>query len=962
MPRERRKRRRRGATGGGGENALSALIPNVIEKPAVVGIHGVGGLVGNLLSDVADSVVGLPFGLVNLTKHPIKTGEAVGQAMAHTWSPLFQGHPMKFLEQTYDHPLAPILDVATVFTLGAGAGVKGAQVVAKAGEVGEVGRIAKIASVTKAGTRTIKDPAGVGMSFERPLSRRAGRRVVQETMMKIDDAGYIPKWYRQTSYNRAKLTTMAHNSLTTQAIKQLGLKSAGAVEDLIQQGDTGSLIARMTPDQQEYVANRLQAEAMVQGAEAVERLDEVGKRARMSIPSHMYTNLVRHSNKIRSEAEVQRLLAATKTTSGRGRAARHYGVVYAPEHLDTKYARQLAKEERKHAADARQFSTLNERAAKGEARLKAIIDKHEANAARLPALEKDLAEARNELSRLRAEGHIATAGTEMAPEWAGLVRDLRNQLVSVRASAKKLDEAKTNLARLKQQRIDRETHMTESFTRLEDLRNRAAEDYFAYAGESYDALTKSVNGLASRAVGHDLSKALRDEQGNFHVVPLHDAYNLSYEGAHSLRFLHKLIHTPSVLWKQAVLLYTPRIVTNNGVGNWFLYAVRNPSRNSIRAMYDTLRSRYGSEIDAVFPHDHWLYRWFGDEMLADTFATGADIGLGPGGVNAAEGRLVRGAQRTAQAARGGFYGIQYQLAEKPVRAASIRKALYDMPEIRDEMLRLKRKGVPGPKALDQAIENVMSKRPDLREAAALESRRVAGDYISLNEGEKFARDIIPFYLWQRHILKTTGNMFLDQPGTLAVGSRLSDFGIDELRKELGDLPDFLRGVVPLTALGIGDKPGRANVLLTSSLNPFATVGDMADGVNAWVTGRGQRGSSLIGLGVSPFLTGPIESATQVSLLTGAPSPRSGGIAGDTLARIIAGLPYVKTAQSVVGEKTKITPSGNEYLYARDAVAPASWLTGFTVKDMSLATAAAIAAKERGETVTRRRHRRKRKRR
>jgi hypothetical protein len=165
--------------------------------------------------------------------------------------------------------------------------------------------------------------------------------------------------------------------------------------------------------------------------------------------------------------------------------------------------------------------------------------------------------------------------------------------------------------------------------------------------------------------------------------------------------------------------------------------------------------------------------------------------------------------------------------------------------------------------------------------------------------------------------------------------------------------------VPLAALGFGDKPGRANVLLTSSLNPFATVGDMADAVEAWTTGRKRKGAAFTGLGISPFLTVPIEQMTGTSLLTGAPKDESGGVAGGTLKQILESLPYAKTLDALTGERSKTSPSGKDYLYAHDIRGPATWLTGFTIRDLSLEAAAAIAAKEHKTPVPRRRRSRRR---
>jgi hypothetical protein len=81
--------------------------------------HGGGGALGfvkNLVKDVGDAARGTPEGLVQLATHPVRTAENVGKQTWQDWSPLFHGHVGQFAHQVYDHPLAPMLDIATAFT------------------------------------------------------------------------------------------------------------------------------------------------------------------------------------------------------------------------------------------------------------------------------------------------------------------------------------------------------------------------------------------------------------------------------------------------------------------------------------------------------------------------------------------------------------------------------------------------------------------------------------------------------------------------------------------------------------------------------------------------------------------------------------------------------------------------------------------------------------------------------
>ena len=96
--------------GGGGGSA-----PSAPSKP-----HGILGFISNLGGDIKNAALGFPTGIVSLVTHPIRGAELIGKATWHDWSPLFHGHFGQFAHQSFDHPLAPILDVMSVFG-GAGA-------------------------------------------------------------------------------------------------------------------------------------------------------------------------------------------------------------------------------------------------------------------------------------------------------------------------------------------------------------------------------------------------------------------------------------------------------------------------------------------------------------------------------------------------------------------------------------------------------------------------------------------------------------------------------------------------------------------------------------------------------------------------------------------------------------------------------------------------------------------------
>lgn len=147
-------------------------------SPASPKGHGVGGFIDNFVHDVYNSAVGLPAGMVMMAEHPIRSVKLVGKATWQDWSPLFQGHVGQFAHNLYDHPLAPLLDVAAVFS-GGGA------LLGKAGQFGLLGEAGR----------------ALGTATERTL-------VAPEALQAASDAlrgsrQLLPPMYKQLSSNPA---------------------------------------------------------------------------------------------------------------------------------------------------------------------------------------------------------------------------------------------------------------------------------------------------------------------------------------------------------------------------------------------------------------------------------------------------------------------------------------------------------------------------------------------------------------------------------------------------------------------------------------------------------------------------------------------------------------------------------------------------------------------------------------
>ena len=121
------------------------------------GGHSAGGFVGNLFNDVVTAVPGIFTGLYQMgkgaaqdtyaaahgdfaMKHGVETLHNIGTSYKQMYSPLIHGNLSQFWDNVYNNPLGPILDAASLVTLGAGAAVKGASLVAKGSRLAELGK------------------------------------------------------------------------------------------------------------------------------------------------------------------------------------------------------------------------------------------------------------------------------------------------------------------------------------------------------------------------------------------------------------------------------------------------------------------------------------------------------------------------------------------------------------------------------------------------------------------------------------------------------------------------------------------------------------------------------------------------------------------------------------------------------------------------------------------------------
>src|SRR5204863_6755226 len=121
--------------------------------------------------------------------------------------------------------------------------------------------------------------------------------------------------------------------------------------------------------------------------------------------------------------------------------------------------------------------------------------------------------------------------------------------------------------------------------------------------------------------------------------------------------------------------------------------------------------------------------------------------------------------------------------------------------------------------------------------------------------------------------------------------KLGQLGVNQTEQTLGDIPDYLRGLIPVGQ----ENGGQQTVLSTQGLNPFTTVSQLGSGATGVALGRpGETGRAFAQLGPNPLLLAAIENLAGKQLFTGKQIQGSpGGLVGATLRNVATELPQAR---------------------------------------------------------------------
>jgi hypothetical protein len=462
------------------------------------------------------------------------------------------------------------------------------------------------------------------------------------------------------------------------------------------------------------------------------------------------------------------------------------------------------------------------------------------------------------------------------------------------------------------------------------------------------------NNMANFASRHTTS-SVHDalvEDGKYLAVHKRGLASWGIEAQRSSKFLTKLYKYPTQAWKYAVLAARPAYFVNNAVGNTFMAMASLGPMSFARGLTDAFRQTHGeaAAARALEGADRSLRKLHGDWQ--DKWYLGVHQGFGQEAMSSL--RLhdkIPGHGRTAQVvkvAEQGLYPITHKVADVFLRRVMVNELMRQEPELR----RLTAEGLSFDKAADR-----VSADPAIRDRIQEQVNHALGDYHHLNPLEHAIRNFVPFYTWDRAIMRHGVNLALDRSGRAAALAAAGTMGTSQTEKLLGDIPDFMKGLLVLPGHGQG---GRSRVLSTQGLNPYASIADVLDTAGSLVgVGHAKPSDSIAGQ-LNPLITGFIESITGQSLLSGAKLPnRSGGVIGRTVSNTVEALPQIKLLETLIGgeaqpKPNKRTGKKTPFLYRKNARAQIAGLLGVPVKELDRARAHDMAAKARGGSTKKRR--------
>jgi hypothetical protein len=895
-------------------------------------VHGPAEFTGHLLGDVRDMAVGLPEGFAMLATHPVTSIEEIGKTTWHDWSPLFHGDVGKFGRQFMAHPLAPILDVAGLVTGGAGLAARGGKAL---GEVGLISREARLAKLGEGVSEEVKIPGAPAQyrHFDKNPVVRLRQRATVNLGHKLAEAA--PDWFGRTAEVKPEFADRnvrlgADGKVSPQDVHKIAQVQKGRIADLTDAG----FVERKMRKQESYRAGATRAMIGAQLAAFVKAGEDISKRpaevANM-IERHGRQQLLDHAYRV-SHTDAKQLTPGLRFVSARPADVR---AVHSFEDFRTEMEnfgnRHTTLDMGKATRDANgDYLVVHKRAA-------VAYGKEGANSAtflhkliRYPTQTWKylILATRPAYFVNNAVGNTFMAMATLGPVGfaRGLV-DAYRQVHGEAATAKSLEGADKSLHELHGDWQDKWYLGVHQGFGQEAMRQLSVNRKIREAGHEKTARVVQVAEQGLYPITHKVADVFLRRVMINSLMREHPMVQRLMQGVEDRAVSPHVLDASSAEDMH-------RVVPGDGQHIYHATSVDNLKEIAQHGLRPGKERR--GEVTGVYFADDGV----GITSLVPRSRRGNDVVL----------RVKKGVarvQKTDMFEEGS--GFSEWVSPHGVSARRIEYLGADghwhavADAAREPRVR---------KMSFNDAASYVSRDPAVRDRVQEMVNNALGDYHHLNGLEQTVRQFVPFYTWDRAIARHGIHLALDRTGRAAAGAEVGELGTHTTEEKLGgDIPSFMKGLVVLPGHG---KDGRANVLSTQGLNPYASLPDVADTAGALVGVGSQGAGETLASQLNPFITGLIESTTGQSLLSGAKLPhRSGGIVGQTVADVAENLPHVKLIETLLSGEAQPKPNARtgkvtNFLYRKNARAQIAALLGVPVKELDTARAAEMARKARGE--------------
>lgn len=827
------------------------------------GGHGVLGFLGHLASDAKGAIEGLPTGVEQtvhaitheplVTRGPLLGGhhgdriagidalhpgkaadepfgtelQGIGKQTAGYYSPLFHGKFGQFGHELYAHPLQPILDAATIATLGGAGAAKAGEILDRAGMLSDTSRLATLG---KASDLKVPDFGAGEDIVVKQSSRNPVIRVRQETVNNL--------------LNKLPSETPVFGS-TARAVRALSREPERVAARL--QGDAQKAtqtFGRLTKP--ERVAWHLKARGLTP-AQYADHLATTGAKVSpatlKALSSKEVARLVANpSENLRAALDAGRILS-DKLTALR----------VAGGHIDELTALESPYRHLRFTGGAK----VTENGIEGGKSVEQLMKEIDAQGGEHPFHVPDSAHTPGLRGRFSSRPSGFAAPEQGVKQSRGilfskglinfndnsLVRDYRS--FASQARAQLLHDELVKHAAI----VPKGEPIPHGYEELKLNRGQASAPYTlrAAAPLEHELSQPTLRDRLAELSRQHLDE-MNPEEPHRLVVPS-QVRKLVEDGASSRPHgtLRKLaFDQPTNVWKHLILGLRPAFFGNITIGNSILGTLQMaPGRFGIAGWLNQVapgaERLFGPKLSEetmqhVFP-----------EQAYGTF--GHDVGFSPNAGLRAGQKLYQGVMPAT---------IAYENVLRRAMAEGWAKA---DPEVQALM---RHNGGD----VNAALREIAQTKPQIIDGISRRVDDALGNYRTYNRLERALKAVVPFYGWNRHLTSSVVRLALERPQVLDALYQTGQEGKPLADAILAALPKYLQGSLGVhLPTWLGGEPGMQQLLTMQSLNPFNTIVDEGDIAAAPFH---KAGASSDAFPLNPYAEAAIEQLTGTNLLTGHP--------------------------------------------------------------------------------------------